>query len=401
MRKVGIRLMVGAAVAVLSTLFVGIASAVAAPSVLVGVHEELDRTHRWQVEKSVDHTDLTLSVGQTSSVTYTVKLKYLGYVDSNYEVNDGINIEGDEFTINALSDVDVTASGVTGNPLACSGSWSPFTPTAFPFTGTFLACRYELGLGDTLPGVGGVGTVDVSATTSAGVANGQVGFDFNAPDQVTVYDECVDLTDSFYGPIGTFCAPANGLPTTVKTLTYTRQIGPYAQCGEDTITNTASYDVNAVRSANDSGAAGSAQANVHVRVPCVGCTLTQGYWKTHSREGPAPYDAAWKNLGPLEEDTPFFGNASRTWYTVFWTPPAGSAWYILAHQYMAAKLNILDGASSTTAVNAAISWAESYFSSNNAPPASISKSLKSTLTSYASTLDKYNNGLIGPGHCDE
>ena len=36
---------------------------------------------------------------------------------------------------------------------------------------------------------------------------------------------------------------------------------------------------------------------VDVDVPCLGgCTLTPGYWKTHSEFGPAPYDDNWANL---------------------------------------------------------------------------------------------------------
>ena len=40
----------------------------------------------------------------------------------------------------------------------------------------------------------------------------------------------------------------------------------------------------------------------------------------------------------------------------------GNAYYILARQYIAAKLNILSGAGSTAEVNAAIAWAETFFS---------------------------------------
>ena len=43
-----------------------------------------------------------------------------------------------------------------------------------------------------------------------------------------------------------------------------------------------------------------------------GCTLTPGYWKTHSDYGPAPYDETWAEIGgeipPCEENTPFFNS---------------------------------------------------------------------------------------------
>jgi hypothetical protein len=132
---------------------------------------------------------------------------------------------------------------------------------------------------------------------------------------------------------------------------------------------------------------------------CVGgCTLTQGYWKTHSRKGPAPYDDAWGVLGAAQEDTPFF-ISGQTWYQVLWTAPGGNPYYILAHQYIAAKLNILNGSSSTAAVNAVIADAEKLFAGKS-PSGSFSRSEKAAMTAAASTLDQYNNGLIGPGHCD-
>lgn len=130
-----------------------------------------------------------------------------------------------------------------------------------------------------------------------------------------------------------------------------------------------------------------------------GCTYTQGYWKTHSASGPAPYDDGWKNLGPLEEKTLFF-NVGQTWLTVWNTPPRGNAFYQLAHQYMAAKLNVLNGASSPTDVANAISGAEALFNSLAAGSNTLTDAQKSQAQSWATLLDNYNNGLVGPGHCD-
>ena len=131
-----------------------------------------------------------------------------------------------------------------------------------------------------------------------------------------------------------------------------------------------------------------------------GCTFTQGYWKTHSDRGPAPYDTGWKNLGPDEEATLFF-NSGASWYQVFNTPPRGNAFYILAHQYMAAKLNVLNGASSTSDVDAALSGAESLFGGLSAGSVTLTDAQSTQAKAWAGTLDKYNNGFTGPGHCPE
>lgn len=132
------------------------------------------------------------------------------------------------------------------------------------------------------------------------------------------------------------------------------------------------------------------------------CTLTQGYWKTHSSFGPAPYDSRWITTAtPLGASTLFF-NTGKTWYQIYQLPPAGGNGFLqLAHQYMAAKLNILNGASSTAAVDAAILYAETYFAGKAAGVTSESNNaLNNTLKTKAGILGAYNEGTTGPGHCN-
>lgn len=134
----------------------------------------------------------------------------------------------------------------------------------------------------------------------------------------------------------------------------------------------------------------------------LGCTLTQGYWSTHSNSGPAPYDDNWANLGILEELTIFY-MSDQTWYQVFNTPIKGNSYYQLAHQYMAAELNILNGASTTPAIDTAITSAENLF--NTYTPTQIGKMkgnnpIRAEFISLAETLGSYNEGTIGPGHCN-
>jgi hypothetical protein len=131
-----------------------------------------------------------------------------------------------------------------------------------------------------------------------------------------------------------------------------------------------------------------------------GCTLTQGYWKTHSSYGPAPSDDNWNLVGG--PNTPFYFSG-KSWYQLFWTPPAGGNAYIqLAHQYMAAKLNILSGASTTSAVDAAITAAEAFFNNPaNVPNGALTKAQQQILRGYAGTLASFNEGAIGPGHCQD
>jgi len=132
---------------------------------------------------------------------------------------------------------------------------------------------------------------------------------------------------------------------------------------------------------------------IEVQLPG-GCTLTPGYWNTHSKYGPAKYDSTWALKG---EDTPFY-LSGKTWYSILWTPPKGNAYYILSFQYVAAKLNILAGATITEEVESALKFARCFFK-NHKPDSKLTKQLKNTVIYNAGVLDSYNNGYIGPGHC--
>jgi hypothetical protein len=227
---------------------------------------------------------------------------------------------------------------------------------------------------------------DRTATATAPVTFG---------DPTTLVDDQVTVTDDRYGLLGTVShseAP--------KTFTYVLNVGPYP-CGlEDQyypFTNTATL------STNTTGTTASSSWTVNVRVPAcpVGCTLTQGYWKTHTKYGPAKHrDDTWDQILPDGEDTTFY-LSGQTYYQVLWTPPAGgNPYYQLAHQYIAALLNKLNGAATTPEVEAALAWADNFFRTY-APNASLSRTLVSQARYYAGILGRYNEGQIGPGHCSE
>jgi len=139
-------------------------------------------------------------------------------------------------------------------------------------------------------------------------------------------------------------------------------------------------------------------------VPCDGdngCTLTPGYWKTHSKYGPAPYDDTWALIG---EDTIFF-LSGLSFYEVLWTEPSGgNAYFILAHAYIAAQLNVLNGASTPSDVATALSDATALFglyTPEDIGALSGNDPVRKSFVKLAETLDDYNNGLSGPGHCDD
>jgi len=82
-------------------------------------------------------------------------------------------------------------------------------------------------------------------------------------------------------------------------------------------------------------------------------------------------------------------------------PKQGNAYYILAHQYIAASINAKT-ASTTSAVDAALAGGATYFGKATPTNWSVNGSYsKEQLTAWADVLDAYNNGQSGPGHCDD
>ena len=156
-----------------------------------------------------------------------------------------------------------------------------------------------------------------------------------------------------------------------------------------TVCDTVPFENTATLTESDTKETRTASAGVSWNCAIIsnGCTYTQGYWKNHPGMWPTGSNP----------EAPFF-NSNQTWLQVLKTPPKGNVYYILAHQYIAAQLNILNGASSTDEVDDAIKWAEVFFNTYT-PTSSISRDLRNRAIYYANLLDQYNNGSIGPGHC--
>lgn len=124
-----------------------------------------------------------------------------------------------------------------------------------------------------------------------------------------------------------------------------------------------------------------------------GCTRTQGYWKTHGdMNNMKKYDKTWN---PYVNK--MFFSSNMTFMQVLDEPVKGRPYFILAHQYIAAMLNVAAGASMPSDVKAAYDAATSYFQNTTSI---TSKDMKDKVTAWASMLDDYNNGKTGPGHCD-
>lgn len=132
-----------------------------------------------------------------------------------------------------------------------------------------------------------------------------------------------------------------------------------------------------------------------------GCTLTQGYWKTHN-----PVVCETDSLSPLCIQWPvtsmLLGNNSYTvtqLVSIFNQPPSGNGLIALAHQLIAAKLNISNGADGSTIASTIVS-ADQMIGNLWVPPVQYGALNPSVTSSLVTALNNYNTGFTGPGHCD-
>lgn len=350
---------------------------------------ELDRTFAWTIEKSVDQPEVVLSPGQMQLVNYTVGLEAVP-ADSNHFAHGTI-------TVTNPAPIAALLDGVSD--VLSEGSAVVDCGVAFPYVLGALAeisCTWEAQLASAAP------RLNTATATLRNVPSGTTDFsgtafvDFTGA-TIELIGECVALADTFEeATLPEEACVAGGL---VQQFAYTRFVGPYDVCGKYRVENVASFE------ATDTGATGEDDEVVEVDVPCPpGCTLTPGYWKTHSANGPAPYDDTWAQLG---EETSFF-LSEKTYYEVLWTAPAGNAYYILAHAWIATKLNVLNGATAPEDVQEAFAEAEQVFikytpAEIGALKAGKEMQLRAEILGYAFLLDEYNNGLAagGPPHCSE
>jgi hypothetical protein len=123
--------------------------------------------------------------------------------------------------------------------------------------------------------------------------------------------------------------------------------------------------------------------------PGQNCTYTQGYWKNHSDVWPLQS----LTLGAVSY------NASQL-LQILNRPAQGNGLVILAHQLIAAKLNIANGAD-PTAVQQTVIDADSIIGGLVVPPIGSGYLSPGQTSSLTATLTEYNEGTIGPGHCDD
>lgn len=218
----------------------------------------LTRTWSWTIDKQSETTELTLAIGQSGDVDYTVTVD-ASSADSDWAVSGQITVENP----NAVP-FDVTVADEVDNGGTCSieGSDTATVPAkAGSVNGSVqfdYSCDYPTS-GPTSDSGTNTATATVTLDQQDYEFTGTQDFEFVA----TEVDECIDVSDDLFDvnppnlDPATVCAGVDSLP---KTFSYTGQIGPYASAGSYTVENTASFVTN------DTGAAGRSSWTVDVTV---------------------------------------------------------------------------------------------------------------------------------------
>jgi hypothetical protein len=123
--------------------------------------------------------------------------------------------------------------------------------------------------------------------------------------------------------------------------------------------------------------------------PGQNCTYTQGYWKNH----PDVWPLQSLTLGAVSY------NESQL-LQILNRPAQGNGLVILAHQLIATKLNIANGAD-PTAVQQSVIDADNMIGGLIVPPIGNGYLSPGQTSALTETLTEYNEGTIGPGHCDD
>ena len=333
------------------------------------------RTYTWTISKSVSPDSWEFYPGDSGTSWYTVKVTKDAGTDAWWVEGQICVTNGGAVATENLKLVDrVQYKTGAGQFQDLPGATWTLSPEQQLGPGESKCYTYKI-IFTPVSGATYRNVVKVTITNHSGHLGEEWGPEpkagFSLPGTPTLINDTIHVDDT-NGSSWTFSA--SGEVTYDKTFTC-------ANAG--THTNTAT-----IRETGQSDSATVTVRCIYAQPPS-GCTRTIGYWKNHTSEWPS---------GQSPSD-PFF-SSGKTWFQVAWTQPAeGNAYYILAHQYIAARLNILNGAASTSEVNGALVWATDFFNTYT-PTSSLSEQVRALAISYAGILDSYNNGSIGPGHCE-
>jgi hypothetical protein len=228
-------------------------------------------TYAWLIQKDVDKT-LVKQIGGDVTFHYTVSVTHDAGSVSDVKVTGTITVFNPNVDDQNVA-VPVTINGVTDQ--LSDGTVCPVsngdaqTLTQVETTFTYSCTLSGLPAGD-LDNTVRVGWTEQLLDNGSLLGAGAADFTFEAIGFTeTAIDECVNVTDSFNGALGTVCVVGDANPTS---FTYARTISVAPGC--------ASYPNTATFTTNDTSTTSPpASQTVTVCGPAPSSALTIGFWK--------------------------------------------------------------------------------------------------------------------------
>jgi hypothetical protein len=346
------------------------------------------RTFTWEIDKEAAPTALDLVQGGFGSVTYTVTLtKDDGTVHTSIDGEVCITNGGSVPTENLMSTIEVTQPPSQVVIVSMS-----LDTTAKPVLAAGESHCYPYSID--IPSAN-TGDYKVTADTTITNHSGHPGVPFGPnesetttiPTTETLVHNTVTVSDTFVGGVGEFSDD--------RTVTYSH----LSTCGDEGVrVNTASIKY-------DDGTDGPS-ASATVTIKCTtpgggggGCTRTIGYWKNHP-DAITPLLPI--RIGTEGGTESFQVTTLSKAVDILGIPTASNGIDKLYAQLLAAKLNIkngADGSDVTSTIQAADDFLANYNSGDWAGSPPLPNALRRQVNGWATTLDNYNNGITGPGHC--
>jgi len=365
----------------------------------------------WSLQKLASPTGVTIPRGESVSVVYTITTERTKASETDtYGVSGQVCVtNGGEITTENLKIVDqVQYKDRSGQYQDLSGASQVIVSSQQLSPGETSCYSYAIGFSPAAT-TQYRNLARVTITNHSGHSGDEFGpepkADFSLPSTPTTSTETdaeADVTDLLMCPSGFTCTPDDVGPwhfsqdgTVTVTVLVQNESAPYQSTF--TLTNTATL----VESETDQERVSSAMVRVITDPGHSGCTRTIGYWKTHP-EKVTPFLPIW--LGTGSGKSIQVTTAPQAVQILSMSSPYGSPSNGITKLYaqlLAVKLNILDGADGADIAPTLLS-ADDFLSRYDWRDwKGLTAVQKQTVLDWKTTLDNYNNGLIGPGHCQE
>ena len=373
----------------------------------------------WTVDKSVKPSSMTIPLGETGSLEYTIQVVRNKASETNRFIVHGeicVTNTGDVATEDLKLVDQVQYKVGDGEFQDLAGASETITPPSQLAPGEHDCYKYNFAF---TPVEGAVyrNIAKITITNHTGHLGEEfgpvasAGFSLpGAPTDVQEIDKEAELSDVVTCPDGFTCTPSDAGPWNftgsgeIKFTLLVKNVSAPCDYYSDLKNVATLMEISGGSLLNKDVRKDEVTVEIYHGECQRGCTLTIGYWKTHAGFTGNNADRVSQYL-PIWLGTPGVGksvqvtSAGQAVTILKMSGEASNGVNKLYAQLLGARLNIANGASGSS-ISSSITLADIWLSMWNASDwSSLTKAQKQWVNALASTFDDYNNGELGPGHC--